>query len=57
MNAIEPRDVNTKVVEGLFAGDLNYLQKLYEELNLDDLDTAEHAEHPSSPGFRVVGKP
>jgi hypothetical protein len=52
------RDVNTKVVEGLFASDLNYLQKLYEELNLDDLDTVEPAaEHPSSPGFRVVGKP
>src|SRR4051812_49100335 len=51
------RDVNTKVVEGLFASDLNYLQKLYEELNLDDLDPAEPAEHPSSPDFRVVGKP
>jgi hypothetical protein len=50
------RDVNTKVVEGLFASDLNYLQKLYEELNLDDLDRADSAEDPSSPGFRVVGK-
>src|SRR5215218_9174639 len=45
------RDVNTKVVEGLFASDLNYLQKLYEELNLDDLDAVEPAaDHPSSPG-------
>jgi hypothetical protein len=26
-------DVNTKVVEGLFAEDLNYLQELYERLN------------------------
>src|ERR671911_167269 len=34
-------DVNTKVVEGLFASDLNYLQKLYEQLNLDDPVTAE----------------
>lgn len=53
------RDVNTKVVEGLFASDLNYLQKLYEELNLDDLDadTADAAERPSSSSFRVVGKP
>ncbi len=51
------RDVNTKVVEGLFASDLNYLQKLYEELNLDDLDPAEPAEPDSSPDFRDVGKP
>ena len=29
-------DVNTKVVEGLFASDLNYLQALYERLNGDD---------------------
>src|SRR3954467_3899972 len=28
-------DVNTKVVEGLFASDLNYLQALYERLNGD----------------------
>ena len=26
-------DVNTKVVEGLFASDLNYLQALYERIN------------------------
>ena len=26
-------DVNTKVIEGLFASDLNYLQGLYERLN------------------------
>lgn len=29
-------DVNTKVVEGLFASDLNYLQALYERLNGDE---------------------
>jgi hypothetical protein len=52
------RDVNTKVVEGLFASDLNYLQKLYEELNRDDLGAVDPAaEESSSPGFRVVGKP
>src|SRR3954466_12976600 len=45
------RDVNTKVVEGLFASDLNYLQKLYEQLTLEDLDAVEPAaDHPSSPG-------
>jgi len=27
------QDVNTKVIEGLFASDLNYLQTLYERLN------------------------
>ena len=39
------RDVNTKVVEGLFAGDLNYLQKLYERLNGED-----------EPGVALVGE-
>src|SRR3954469_3166815 len=34
-------DVNTKVMEGLFASDLNHLQKLYEELNLDEPATPE----------------
>jgi hypothetical protein len=29
------QDVNTKVVEGLFASDLGYLQMLYERLNGD----------------------
>ena len=29
-------DVNTKVVEGLFASDLDYLQALYERLNAAD---------------------
>jgi hypothetical protein len=28
-------DVNTKVVEGLFASDLSYLQALYEQINGD----------------------
>src|SRR5215210_7745579 len=32
-------DVNTKVVEGLFASDLNYLQSLYERLNGDEAET------------------
>ena len=29
-------DVNTKVVEGLFASDLSYLQALYERINGDE---------------------
>jgi hypothetical protein len=59
------RDVNTKVVEGLFTADLNFLQKLYERLNLDDDaasgGTAGEPEMvgdapagPRSPGFRLV---
>ena len=31
-------DVNTKVIEGLFASDLGYLQKLYEQYNSDEAD-------------------
>jgi hypothetical protein len=34
------QDVNTKVIEGLFASDLNYLQTLYERLNGDGSETA-----------------
>lgn len=34
-------DVNTKVIEGLFASDLNYLQQLYEQLNGGESDTIE----------------
>jgi hypothetical protein len=54
-------DVNTKVVEGLFASDLNYLQKLYEQLNLDEEpvtseSVADHQFDERSQGFRVVGE-
>lgn len=34
------QDVNTKVIEGMFASDLNYLQTLYERLNGDGDGTA-----------------
>jgi hypothetical protein len=44
-------DVNTKVIEGLFAGDLNHLQKLYESLN-DDSGVPERA-----PDFTMAGDP
>jgi hypothetical protein len=55
-------DVNNRVVEGLFASDLNYLQKLYERLNLDDDSmtsepVADHQLEERSQGFRVVGEP
>ena len=36
-------DVHTGVVEGLFASDLAYLQRLYEKLNGDDDEEAEIA--------------
>ncbi|MEY9418074.1 hypothetical protein ABIF69_004516 [Bradyrhizobium japonicum] len=34
------QDLNTKVIEGLFASDLNYLQTLYEGLNGEGGDMA-----------------
>jgi hypothetical protein len=54
-------DVNTKVVEGMFASDLNYLQKLYEQLNLDEEPVtsepvADRQFDERSQGFRVVGE-
>jgi hypothetical protein len=55
-------DVNTKVVEGLFASDLNYLQRLYEQVNLDDQDHTATADPGAeraldeTPGFHVVGE-
>ena len=36
-------DVNTKVIEGLFASDLNHLQQLYENLNGDQPESDEAA--------------
>lgn len=34
-------DINTKVIEGLYASDLNYLQQLYERLNGEEPEPAE----------------
>jgi len=36
-------DINTKVIEGLYASDLNYLQELYETLNGSDEATDKSA--------------
>lgn len=33
-------DVNTKVIEGLFASDLSYLQRIYERVNSDEPDAS-----------------
>lgn len=40
-------DVNTKIVENLFASDLNYLQELYEKLNSSE-DQSTVVEQPST---------
>jgi hypothetical protein len=48
------QDINTKVVEGLFAADLNYLQALYEQFNGDG-----EAEEPApvrQEGFGMLGE-
>lgn len=54
-------DVNTKIIEGLFASDLNYLQSLYERANGDGEAAAEDmAVAPDANGtareFGVVGE-
>jgi len=55
-------DVNTKVIEGLFASDLNYLQDLYEQVNGAALDNENAMPAPRAngagerPGFGVVGE-
>jgi hypothetical protein len=55
------RDVNTKIVEGFYASDLNYLQRLYERLNSEDEPGSggtalDDQAGPRTPGFRVVGE-
>jgi hypothetical protein len=50
-------DINTKVVEGLFASDLNYLQALYEELNGDSGgETSVQPPNSRLEGFGVMGE-
>ena len=54
-------DVNSKVIEGLFASDLSYLQQLYERLNSTELDDLSDDQHPSTNGrqpreFGVLGE-
>jgi hypothetical protein len=52
-------NIDTKVIEDLYASDLNYLQRLYEQLNaVDDpeagISTASAA--PPQKGFQTVGE-
>ncbi|MBF9031842.1 hypothetical protein HKCCE3408_15690 [Rhodobacterales bacterium HKCCE3408] len=50
-------DVNTKVVEGLFASDLNYLQALYEQLNGDgETEAPAAAPNGRMEGFGIMGE-
>jgi hypothetical protein len=56
-------DVDTRVIEGLYASDLDYLQRLYERINGDDAATDE-SQASATPlhdaakprGFRAVGE-
>jgi hypothetical protein len=50
--------VDTRVIEGLYASDLDYLQRLYERVNgSEDPDVAPSAAGAAQPrGFRVVGE-
>lgn len=52
-------DIHTGTIEGLFASDLGYLQKLYEEFNsADDLSSASSSESmpPQLKRFASVGE-
>jgi hypothetical protein len=51
--------IDTRVIEGLYASDLDYLQRLYERINgSDDVEAvaATAAESPTGRGFRMVGE-
>ena len=49
--------IDTRVIEGLYASDLDYLQRLYERVNSsDDGETAAVAEPQPGRGFRTVGE-
>ncbi|MBU0654301.1 MAG: hypothetical protein KJ914_04110 [Gammaproteobacteria bacterium] len=47
-------DINTKVIEGLFASDLAYLQKLYEKYNSEELEGLDDAPAPFHKGNGVA---
>ncbi len=38
LGTLEPSDINTGLIEHLFAGDLGYLQALYNRINSSNLD-------------------
>lgn len=49
-------DVNTKIVEGLFASDLSYLQALYEQVNGDSAEAGGALFERASREFGVMGE-
>src|SRR5690349_19412991 len=56
-------EIDAKVIEGLYASDLDYLQRLYERVNgSDDPETAQlgagalQGMEPPQRGFRTVGE-
>jgi hypothetical protein len=49
-------DVNTKIIEGLYASDLGYLQDLYERLNGDAPETTGAATTTAADTLRGNGK-
>ena len=54
-------DVNTKIIEGLFASDLSYLQKLYERYNNEEEDETDspsrlNAVNDLTRGISVLGE-
>ena len=52
--------IDTRMIEGLYASDLDYLQRLYERLNGGDENEAVLAagvpEQPAARGFRTMGE-
>lgn len=50
-------DIDTRVIEGLFAADLDYLQRLYERINSsEESDVQPGAARASQRGLRTVGE-
>lgn len=45
-------NIDTRVIEALFASDLDYLQRLYEQINAGDVEE----ERVESRGFQTVGE-
>lgn len=49
-------DIDTRIVEGLFAADLDYLQRLYEKLNSAEETDASAPAPAAQRGLRAVGE-
>ena len=50
-------DIDTRIIEGLFAADLDYLQRLYERINSsEESDAQSGSGRPAQRGLRTVGE-